>query len=150
MNRPHFQCRPVLYYYDSHLIINFARASLLGSVAHPRDPELPTLTPIQREALDAVEAIGVATQLEMATQPGDLHFINNLSIMHRREAFVDDEESGKKRHLVRLRLRDTEAAWSIPDELKDDFEAVYDDNIERQYHLESMPEGFFPLRIHFL
>jgi hypothetical protein len=86
----------------------------------------------------------------MATQPGDLHFIINLSINHRREAFVDDEESGKKRHLVRLRLRDTEAAWSIPDELKDDFEAVCDDSIERQYHLESMPEGFFPLRIHFL
>jgi len=147
MNRPRFQCRPVLYYHDSHLIINFARAPLLGSVAHPRDPELPTLTPIQREALDAVEAIAVATQLEIATQPGDLHFINNLSIMHRREAFVDDEESGKKRHLVRLRLRNTETAWSIPDELKDDFEAAYDDSIDRQYHLESMPEGFFILRI---
>jgi hypothetical protein len=67
--------------------------------------------------------------------------------MHRRDAFVDDEESGKKRHLVRLRIRDTEAGWSIPDDLKDEFNAVYDDSIDRQYHLESMPEGFFTLRI---
>jgi hypothetical protein len=81
MNRPRFQCRPVLYYHDSHLIINFARAPLLGSVAHPCDPKLPTLTPIQREALDAVEAIAIATQLEISTQPSDLHFINNLSMM---------------------------------------------------------------------
>jgi hypothetical protein len=60
--------------------MNFGRTPLLGSASHPRPSDLPALTALQSEALDAIEAIGRATQLEMRTEPGDIHFINNLAI----------------------------------------------------------------------
>ncbi|KAG6212567.1 hypothetical protein E4U35_004875 [Claviceps purpurea] len=83
-------------------------AALLGSASHPRPVNLPQLTSLQLDALGAIEAIAKATQLEIETRAGDIHLINNLAIPHRREGFVDGSSSIEKRHLVRMRLRDTE------------------------------------------
>lgn len=52
----------------------------MGSASYPRAASLPQLTPVQIEALDAIEAIARATQLEMKTMAGDMHFINNFTI----------------------------------------------------------------------
>ncbi|KAG6224925.1 hypothetical protein E4U26_003376 [Claviceps purpurea] len=93
---------------EGRIIINFGRAALLGSASHPRPVNLPQLTSLQLDALDAIEAIAKATQLEIETRAGDIHLINNLAIPHRREGFVDGSSSIEKRHLVRMRLRDTE------------------------------------------
>jgi len=158
---PHFHNRPILFYHDSHLIINFSRTSLLGSPAHPRPASLPTLTSTQREALDVLEAIAVAYQVKFTTQPGDMHFVNNLALLHRREEFVDDHDDaaagadaskgfgtglGRKRHLVRMRLRNQKMGWEIPDALKGEWEDAFREEGERVWHVEPMPEGFFPLR----
>ena len=126
--------------------MNFGRTPLLGSASHPRPSGLPSLTPIQQEALDAIEAIGQATQLEMLTEPGDIHFINNLAVLHRREGFVNGNEASKKRHLVRMRLQDTERGWSIPAELRGEWDRAFAPGKPKMWHLQSMPEGFFPLR----
>ena len=159
--RLHLQRRPVLFYHASHLIINYCPAALLGSAAQPRPSHLPSLTPQQREALEVVEAIARATELKITTRPGDLHFINNLAVLHRRDEFVDDEANdeanadatgvaktkGKnKRHLVRMRIRNQELGSDLPDCLKGSWEEVFGEEGERVWHLEPMPEGFFPLR----
>lgn len=101
------------------------------------------------EALDLVEAIARATELEFSTQSGDIHFINNLVIMHRRESFVDapDAPSSARRHLVRMRLRSPTLGWNIPTELARDWYDAFDkEDADRVWHIQSMPEGFFPLR----
>ncbi|KAG6145719.1 hypothetical protein E4U28_001441 [Claviceps purpurea] len=108
LGSPRFHCRPILFFHEGRLIINFGRAALLGSASHPRPVNLPQLTSLQLDALDAIEAIAKATQLEIETRAGDIHLINNLAIPHRREGFVDGSSSIEKRHLVRMRLRDTE------------------------------------------
>ena len=126
--------------------MNFGRTPLLGSASHPRPSGLPSLTPIQQEALDAIEAIGQATQLEMLTEPGDIHFINNLAVLHRREGFVNGNEASKKRHLVRMRLQDAELGWSIPAELRGEWDRAFAPGKPKMWHLQPMPEGFFPLR----
>lgn len=127
--------------------MNFGRAALLGNEAHPRPSHLPSLTGRQIEALDAIEAIAQATQLEIQTQAGDMHFINNLAILHRREGFVNGEAPAEKRHLVRMRLRSSKHGWSIPEDLKPEWEEAFNNKGVRHWHLEPMPAFYFPLRI---
>ncbi|KAI0843018.1 Clavaminate synthase-like protein [Hypoxylon sp. FL0890] len=143
---PRFQCRPILYYHDSRLVMNFGRTPLLGNAVHPRPEHLPKLNDRQREALDVVEAIAQAVQLEIKTQAGDMHFINNLAILHRREGFVDGESAQHKRHLVRMRLRSSRLGWDIPDDLKQEWHNAFDADTYQTWHLEPMPGDVFPLR----
>ncbi|KAK4231804.1 hypothetical protein QBC38DRAFT_451036 [Podospora fimiseda] len=142
---PKFHCRPVIFHEDGKLIMNFGRAALLGNDAHPRPSHLPTLTSQQKEALDAIESIAKATQLEIQTQAGDMHFINNLVVLHRREGFVNGEASSEKRHLVRMRLRSTEHGWSIPSALEQEWNKAFGEKGGKHWHLEPMPASFFPL-----
>jgi hypothetical protein len=128
--------------------MNFGRASLLGNAAHPRSADLPSLSARQREALDVVEAIAIANQFEFATKPGDIHFINNLAVLHRRAGFTDSEADGKKRHLVRMRLRNASEGWGIPAELKAFWDEAFGPEGDMVWHIEPMPEGFFPLRLY--
>ncbi|XWW92258.1 hypothetical protein V2A60_000181 [Cordyceps javanica] len=144
---PKFHCRPVLQYHDGKMIMNFGRTALMGSASHPRPESLPRLTPIQVEALDAIEAIAKATQLEMRTMAGDMHFINNFAVLHRREGFVNGTQASEKRHLVRMRLRDDELGWTVPKELRSEWAQAFGESGSKVWHIEPMPEGFFPLRL---
>jgi len=127
--------------------MNFGRTALLGSATYPRPARLPALTSRQIEALDAIEAIAQATQLEFQTRAGDMHFINNFAVLHRREGFVDGNTAMEKRHLVRMRLRDSQNSWGIPEALRGEWHDAFDnENADRVWHLEPMPDAFFPLR----
>ncbi|KAM0564301.1 hypothetical protein ACHAPJ_000511 [Fusarium lateritium] len=107
---------------------------------------LPIVTTRQIEALDAVESIAKAAQLEISTQAGDIHFINNLTILHRREGFVNGEAAQERRHLVRMRLRDDELGWKLPTDLRHEWSAAFNEEAPKIWHIEPMPDGFFPLR----
>jgi hypothetical protein len=143
---PHFQCRPIIFNEGSKVIMNFGRTPLLGNSIHPRPARFPSVTTRQIEALDAVEAIAKAAQLEIRTQAGDMHFINNLAILHRRESFKDGGEAMEKRHLVRMRLRSSQRGWTLPKELQGEWDNDFDEEHRRVWHIEPMPESFFPLR----
>ncbi|RSL66787.1 hypothetical protein CEP54_003580 [Fusarium duplospermum] len=143
---PHFQCRPVLFHHEGRVIMNFGRVALTGNAVHPRPANLPTVTPRQMEALDAIEAIAKAAQLEIGTQAGDIHFINNLAVLHRREGFVNGEAPRERRHLVRMRLRDDDFGWELPADLRQEWSAAFNQEAPKIWHLEPMPDGFFPLR----
>ena len=126
--------------------MNFGRVALTGNAIHPRSANLPTVTPRQMEALDAIEAIAKAAQLEIGTQAGDIHFINNLAVLHRREGFVNGEAPRERRHLVRMRLRDDDLGWELPADLRQEWSAAFNQEAPKIWHLEPMPDGFFPLR----
>ncbi|RSM16342.1 hypothetical protein CEP52_000084 [Fusarium oligoseptatum] len=143
---PRFQCRPVLFHHEGRVIMNFGRVALTGNAVHPRPANLPTVTPRQMEALDAIEAIAKAAQLEIGTQAGDIHFINNLAVLHRREGFVNGEAPRERRHLVRMRLRDDDFGWELPADLRQEWSAAFNQEAPKIWHLEPMPDGFFPLR----
>ncbi|KAI1279150.1 hypothetical protein F5Y07DRAFT_50430 [Xylaria sp. FL0933] len=143
---PRFQCRPLMFYHESRLIMNFSRTPLLGSATHPRPSQLPQLNDRQCEALDLVEAIARALQLEIKTCSGDMHFINNFTILHRREGFVDGASPDEKRHLVRMRLRSSSMGWSIPESLHQEWTDAFAENGPKTWHLEPMPGDAFPLR----
>jgi hypothetical protein len=146
--RPTFQCRPVIYYHDSKFIMNFGRMPLIGNSAHRRPAHYPAISAQQLEALDAIEVIAKATQLEIQTQAGDMHFINNLAVLHRRDSFIDGISGAQKRHLVRARLRNEAMAWTLPDELKKEWSKAFGARGDRVWHVEPMPEMYMPLRFH--
>ena len=129
-------------------MINFGRTPLVGNATHPRPTQLPALSAQQLEALNAIEVVARATEMKIQTLPGDMHYINNLAILHRRDAFVDGDEPTTKRHLIRMRLRNDSLGWTIPDELKEEWADAFEKRGDRVWHLEPMPEGFFPLRLY--
>jgi len=71
-----------------------------------RHPEVPRLTAAQTEALELMESIAndPEASLEMRFEPGDVQLLSNAKILHSREAYVDDPEPGRRRHLLRLWL----------------------------------------------
>lgn len=127
-------------------MINFGRVPLMGSDVHPRPANLPKVSPRQAEALEAIETIARASQLEIDIQAGDMHFINNLTILHRRDGYVNGEAPQQRRHLVRMRLRDDELGWELPSDLQQEWAAAFNETGPKIWHLEPMPDGFFPLR----
>jgi alpha-ketoglutarate-dependent taurine dioxygenase len=66
--------------------------------------------------MDAIESIAnnPAFHVEMDFRPGDIQWLNNSVMVHAREAYEDDPDPTKRRHLLRLWLR------------ADDFAAVED------------------------
>jgi hypothetical protein len=71
-----------------------------------RHGDAPRLRPEQRAAMDAIESIAndPAFHVEMDFQPGDIQWLNNATMLHAREAYVDWDEPARKRHLLRLWL----------------------------------------------
>jgi alpha-ketoglutarate-dependent taurine dioxygenase len=71
-----------------------------------RHPEVPRLTPEQVEAMELLESIAndPSFSLEMDFQPGDVQLLNNARILHAREAYEDDPDPARRRHLLRLWL----------------------------------------------
>ncbi len=81
----------------------FESASRFGQQYAPTD--------IQREALHKVQDIANRPELmlTMNFQEGDIQLINNHMTMHAREAYVDHEEPGRERHLLRMWIAVDEA-----------------------------------------
>lgn len=107
------------------MIIQYARRTFTGFSALPRSPSIPPISEAQAEALDALHFTAAAHALTLDFRRGDVQFVNNLSVFHAREGYRDDVSQGKKRHLVRLWLRDGENGWEIPGCLGKRWERVF-------------------------
>lgn len=69
-------------------------------------PELPDMTPRQKEALDTLEAICAdpAVHYRFRQRPGDLLFVNNFVNFHSRTEFIDHADPERRRLLLRIWL----------------------------------------------
>jgi hypothetical protein len=67
---------------------------------------VPPLTDAQREVLALYEATAndPALYLDMDFQPGDVQWLRNCFVLHKRTAYEDHAEPERKRHLLRLWL----------------------------------------------
>ncbi|KAL5586080.1 hypothetical protein FOBRF1_015950 [Fusarium oxysporum] len=88
----------------------------------------------------------VSVTLEIETKPGDIHFINNLFILHKRDSFKNGDGVGEKRHLFRMRLRDDELGWNLLESLRKEWADAFGAGLDKLWHVDPMPEGYFPLR----
>jgi hypothetical protein len=81
------------------------------------------MTEAQAEALDAIHFTAAKHALAIKLQRGDVTFMNNLGIFHAREAFKDNEDSG--RHIIRMWLRNKGLAWKTPDNMDGVWDHIY-------------------------
>jgi hypothetical protein len=71
-----------------------------------RHADVPRLTPARLEAMSMLERLANSPRfsLEMDFRPGDVQLLNNGRILHAREAYEDDDDPDRRRHLLRLWL----------------------------------------------
>lgn len=67
-------------------------------------PEVPKLSPAQREALVLLRELAQELSFEMTLEPGDIQLLNNHVVYHGRTPFEDDAGTGRSRLLYRLWL----------------------------------------------
>jgi hypothetical protein len=111
--RPWFDL-PLCRFEDGRLRTFFIPWYIRESQQHPAAPRL---TPAQTEAIAFIEqaANDPAYYLDMDFQPGDMQFLKNASVLHKRTEYEDWEEPSRKRHLLRLWL--VEPSFSAGDDL---------------------------------
>ncbi|KJA17754.1 hypothetical protein HYPSUDRAFT_191935 [Hypholoma sublateritium FD-334 SS-4] len=120
---PPYTTRPLLFWKDEHIVIQYARRLFTGFLGLPRSAHIPPITEAQAEALDTVHFTAEKYALGLSFQKGDIQYINNLSIFHGRDGFVDSPEH--KRHLLRLWLRNEDLAWKLPEVLEPNWQRLY-------------------------
>lgn len=84
------------------------------------------------DALDAVHFTAAKYAIQVTPQKGEMYFVNNLSCLHSRAAYKDDNEKdelhprGRRRHLLRLWLRDPPRGRDMEGPIKERWERVFD------------------------
>lgn len=100
---------------------------------------IPGLSEHQKAALEAVMESAKRNELRVHLNTGDILFVNNWAVLHRRDPYSDDEHTS--RHLVRLWLRNNQMAWAIPQEMQVPWKAAYGRGEEEGiYSIYPMPE----------
>jgi alpha-ketoglutarate-dependent taurine dioxygenase len=90
-----YTSRPVLFHTPAdgtspeRVIIQYARRGFTGFLYLPRSENIPPITEAQAEALDALHFLAEKFSLTLDFQAGDIQYVNNLSIFHARDGFVD-------------------------------------------------------------
>jgi alpha-ketoglutarate-dependent taurine dioxygenase len=70
-------------------VIQYARRGFTGFLHLPRSSNIPPITEVQAEALDALHFLAEKFSVTLGFQKGDVQYVNNLSIFHARDGFVD-------------------------------------------------------------
>ncbi|KAK5654756.1 hypothetical protein OQA88_7081 [Cercophora sp. LCS_1] len=139
---PAFYRRALMYFHDGRLVTSFSRRLLVGYPFAPRTAGIPGLTEAQAEALDAVHFAAKKLEIKPRMQRGDLRFVNNMALLHRREAFENPKglDAARGRHLVRLWLHNEDMCWKLPEPLRLAWARVFeDDDEERKEHWDLAP-----------
>lgn len=102
-NKLAYYQQPVFSLYQGHFAAQLLRVLIDRAY---QSGEVPPMTDLQREALDALDALAEDPALHVCfrQQPGDMVLLNNLVTLHRRSEFQDHEDPKLKRHLLRLWL----------------------------------------------
>jgi hypothetical protein len=94
---------PVFSRRGDRLFVRYIRPYIEAARRHE---DAPRPSPAAREAMDRVDAMCADPKFHasMTMRPGDMQFVDNYHVLHAREAYTDDRDAGKIRHLKRLWL----------------------------------------------
>lgn len=127
---PGYTYKPLLYWEDGHIIIQYTRRLFTGYGEQTRSPHIPAITEAQAEALDTLQFVAEKLSLALNFRKGDIQYINSLGLLHARDSFRDSPE--KTRHLIRLWLRNDELAWKTPEPLQPNWRKLYSVSPDQQ------------------
>ncbi len=129
-----YESRPIAFIQQdsSRVIMCCNRARITGTPSAPRPKSLPALSKTQKQAIDALHILAEQRAVKIQLQPGDMIFFNNLNMLHARDAFVDSNARGNKRHLLRLILKKNDEAHDLPPQLADTWKQLYEHDAEEE------------------
>jgi len=87
-------------------------------------PGVPPFTEAQLEAMALFQSMVRDCAATIEFEPGDIQFLHNHVILHTRTAFEDWPEAARKRHLLRLWLRDDDGRPVVP-LMRESFQGVH-------------------------
>ncbi|KAL2195124.1 hypothetical protein P885DRAFT_41188 [Corynascus similis CBS 632.67] len=143
-NPPRYILAPLLHVSEAQVLISVdpGRLGLHPATAKTEPkPPVPALSQLQIESLEVLSALATKHRYCLDLKLGDIVFINNLSLLHARDPYVDPSE-GPGRHLVRLWLRNPKLAWTIPHAMRAPWEAAFGPNgngfpgLEKRYPVQ--------------
>lgn len=104
-----------IFTYDNCLSIRYANLYILKGYEASGIP----LTPADKEPIDFIQSVLQREELAVVfkLKRGDILFINNRSILHGRTTFEDYPEPERKRHLIRIWLKNTACRQLGPEPL---------------------------------
>lgn len=88
-----------------------------------RLPSVPHFTNAQKEAIALFRKTVAECAVNLDFKPGDIQLLHNHVVLHSRSAYEDWPEPHRKRHLLRLWLRDP-AGRPLPDSVRENFVGV--------------------------
>jgi hypothetical protein len=95
--------QPIVSFTDGY----FSATGLSAAVEKAQKiPGVPKFTPEQKEASELYRKTIEENALDIVFQRGDIQFLNNFVMLHTRRGFEDWPDPARKRHLLRLWLRD--------------------------------------------
>jgi len=124
--------RPLLFEKHHCTILSYQRRPLIGLSDFPRRTGLKPLTNMQIEALDFLEALASRYGLTVELKTGDILYVNNLALLHGREAFKCEYLDGCRRHLLRMFLKDEESEFTLPGPLDAVVRGMYEHDVEEE------------------
>lgn len=85
------------------IIVRYSRAYIESA---QQIEGVPPLTQRQRAALDMLDALAASPELcvTMQLETGDIQLLSNYTVLHSRNAYEDDPDPARMRHLIRLWL----------------------------------------------
>jgi hypothetical protein len=99
---PYFP-QPIVSFTDGY----FSATGLSAAVEKAQKiPGVPKFTPAQKEASEVYRQTIEENALDIDFQRGDIQFLNNFVMLHTRRGFEDWPDPARRRHLLRLWLRD--------------------------------------------
>lgn len=95
--------QPIFSWCDNFFACSYLRVLIDRA---DKDPHCPSLSKVQREALDFMDSVCERKELQscFTMKRGEILFLNNWTTLHRRTAFQDFNDPLKKRHLLRIWL----------------------------------------------
>jgi hypothetical protein len=90
--KPGYTFKPLLYWEDGHIIIQYTRRLLTGYGEQARSPHIPAITEAQAEALDTLQFMAEKFSVALNFQKGDIQYINSIGLLHARDGFRDSPE----------------------------------------------------------
>jgi hypothetical protein len=112
--------------HSPHVIFTYSRFPMAGFKGRTRNLALPPATDAQIEAMDTVQYLLRRNGVALPWHKGDMVFLNDMAIMHAREAFK--EGGDLQRHLLKFYLRDPKQNWPIPATARQHWDAIYGPN----------------------
>ena len=98
-----FYIAPVFAVHKGHFYARFGQRYVETA---QRFPEVPRLTPAQKEGMDLFSRLALSDEfrLDMVLERGDIQLLNNHLIVHSRTDYEDWPEPERRRHLLRMIL----------------------------------------------